>query len=360
MLDRCFLHIGFWKTGSTAIQATLLEHSSMLARFGYFYPNIEENHHFLVSAFHQDPRNWSFNEQSGRTTVRAVTEYRKAGLGCLERLVAGKDGGTLVLSSEHLIDLNENSVNELRDYLESLAKSVHVVCYVRHPVAHALSAAQERIKQGLETLEEVLAQPRRYLPIRSELGKWVNTFGRRRILLRDFEHSRTVEGDVVKDFLTVTGLAEEAVTKIRTVQANQSLSYEAVLIASALQKSNPALSQGRGRLDYLSRIPGQPFTLPDWWLDGQLELAQSDLSYLREDFELELKAPSRPESIDMSRLWGPATIRAVAEGLSLVSAHADLQAIRSSMSWKVTAPLRKSLDLMGRVSNTAQRILKRR
>ena len=320
-LDKCYLHIGLWKTGTTRIQSALFDNRQSLAAAGYVYPASSANHTFLVSAFHQDAPNWLLNRMAGRNTTSSLQQYHSEQLAGFEAELCGAPAGTLLLSSEHLLGLNDAALMNLRRYLERFVRQIEIVCYVRHPVSHAVSAAQEAIKAGQQTLQEVLSRPQLYVHLQYELGRMVEIFGKGNIILRDYDRIRGRKGDVLHDFLDVAGLDENLLIQPSGLRANESLSMEAALVASALTEQFPLLDPGRFANDYLARIPGQTFSLPRWWTDNVADLAKQDLRYLREVFGVDLVSPGRlPCADDAPRLWGPSTIKALARELNRLAA----------------------------------------
>ncbi len=148
---RVILHNGMTKTGTTALQMTLLQHKRLLLENGILYPTGErmrENHNILAtsvcSSYKHLPRmfkplykdNLGKKDEDFRVAFRDISEAAKSA-----------SIHTVILSAESLFrPLESEQIKTLSTALRSIGDSVEVITYVRHPAEHYLSAMHQRLK----------------------------------------------------------------------------------------------------------------------------------------------------------------------------------------------------------------------
>lgn len=287
IFEECYLHIGPPKSGTTSIQQTLWKNRDALAAAGIYYPSLEANHRFFVSAFHQEPEQFDYNRLrnlSGpklrRTNARKMQEFENE---------ASESGcKTLVISAEHLQLLDREAIGNVRTYLQGIAKKTYIVCYIRHPVLAASSYAQESVKNGARRLADVQKHPP-YYRFGNKLREWVEAFGRDWVVLRVLSRERLYREDLIQDFLNVVSYSGPEFST--AVRERAGLSAAAVLIADSVADFAPKFSKERAPHGYLHRIEGKPFRLSREALLKVQEQCKSDLEYLEKEFGVVLPDP---------------------------------------------------------------------
>ncbi|GHF14259.1 hypothetical protein GCM10017044_05440 [Kordiimonas sediminis] len=232
----------------------------------------------------------------------------------LEKDLAAFDGHTVIFSSEYFPPGSEQDCQKLRDYLLTWAKEIQIVCYVRHPVSHAVSRSQQSLKMGFSTLDrpkETFFSPQKILP------KFVRVFGKDAVTVRAFERDALQNGSVVSDFAALIGLSDDQQAHLQDKRGNESLSVEGAILSDALTRQFPRMVDGKWNPDRAQKItmmniPGQKFTLPRSVLEGIMEECQPDIDYLQNEFGLTLKAPDLPASDTLAPTWGQGTIDSIA------------------------------------------------
>ncbi len=124
------LHIGFSKTGSSALQVFLSQNQNLLASYNYGYPEIDPYHfekakkgeissgnaHLLREVLHQDTQNASLNQ-----SARLLTHF----------LSANGRNSTLIISSESFGVMTEEEIAFFSRLLRQFSLDVKIICYVR-------------------------------------------------------------------------------------------------------------------------------------------------------------------------------------------------------------------------------------
>lgn len=128
--DAVLLHIGPYKTGTTAVQAALAERRTELAAGGVLYPGRGRNHHRVA---------WALRGR-GTTGMEAVP-YREWEV---MAEAVGEHPGRVVISSEFFTSITDAQAAELVDRLG--AARLHVVMTVRPLMRLLPSDWQERVK----------------------------------------------------------------------------------------------------------------------------------------------------------------------------------------------------------------------
>ncbi|QOC23804.1 hypothetical protein IC757_06675 [Wenzhouxiangella sp. AB-CW3] len=260
-MSKLFLHAGFHKTGTTAIQQLAARNRRRLKTGGFLYPRLwpatfrpASAHHFLAHAV-------AGNE-------RFVTHKQARLLISRWQRWAARSGGRVVLSSEaicrHQLGDAADPIERQRAYLERLAGllegfEVEPVLVVRRQDDFARSLYQEHVAAGLsdsarrtfpEFIEALGAGKIRFLE-RLELFRRV--FGRVRVLV----YEELAQGDLPRSFFEafgVSGLEDDGSGTVR-----ESLTVGETLVKRHL---NPWL-----------RRPMQNRALL-WWL-GQQRIRQA-------------------------------------------------------------------------------------
>lgn len=308
MFDRIDLHIGHAKTGTTSLQRSFAASAELLAANGVFYWTGRPTHMPLAKTF--------------RRGGAADPESERLRAGFLKDAAASNVPRAFV-SSEVLAQLPFDGKRELIAFMRGLAREVHVLLYVRHPVAMASSAAQQGLKKG-KRLAVSLERPR-VLPLRRIVGGWSRAVGRDNMTVRAYDRLQLVNGDIVDDVLGFLGLSGIS-SEITREQRNESLSHAAALMIDEL------LAATGGRLPRTSLEPffligGPKFRLPADVLADVREASTPELAFLKRRFGLVLPDPEASES-ELSAFDADA-VRSIAHILFALGYHADVLHRRS-------------------------------
>lgn len=304
-----FLHIGYPKAGSSAIQTALLASRPQLRRQGYFFPKAPSGLcNAFTAHFHYAPETlFPYCEMPDDVARRDAMHTDFADL---ERRIERNRTRSVVLSSESLIDLPIESVSQIRAWLGQRFDDITILCYVRHPIPYASSLIQERVKQGGSLSQMVDFRPTGRAAV--FIDTWARVFGRENMRVRPLEREQLADGDVVSDFMRLIGYAGPVDRS--AVYENTSLSHGAVLLLSAIHDLPAPMRERAGRLAWVKDIPGPSFRLPEATLAQIAEASRRHLDYLASEWGIRF-APL-PERSAASDGFGPEAIAFLANKLA--------------------------------------------
>lgn len=224
------LHIGMPKTGSTALQETLLASHDALLRHGVLYPRVPDptfnNHRLLLvgtTALRKLPRHIR------RSYTEAELDSRKAEfLHSVRADLRTHAPRALVLSSESLF--RHFSPEGQKVLLAGLRKvgmqpeATRVVAYVRRPSDRYLSGLQQHLKASWKVLPP---EPAHY---RQNLQQYEQIFGSAAVSVIPFRREALIGADIVTDFLTrfLSGYGVDRAGMAPVGAVNESLSAEGI------------------------------------------------------------------------------------------------------------------------------------
>jgi hypothetical protein len=270
---KTLLHIGTAKTGSTALQDSLLQSHDYLRAHGVLYPrNAEDvtfNNHRLLAytlmPFEDLPRHMVRNWKRADLDALYATF-----IDTVKQQIADNAPDCLVLSSETLNrQYPRSSLQKLHDVLDAFGggTDVSVVVYVRRPSELYLSLLQQKLKASYVVRQPA---PSNYY---KGLQSYGDFFGADRVFPRIFARATLTDGDIVSDFFQAY-LADQGIERDRLAKVgrkNESLSAEAIdiqrryrlefharrddrqtpsgrMLLKALAKADAAAGAGRPRL----------------------------------------------------------------------------------------------------------------
>lgn len=210
-----FIHIGAEKTGSTSIQHFLNLNRKKLQQKGICFPVTPgvENHTKLMyyarneNTFEEE--NLAFRVFIPHST-EAFRQELKASLIEEIRHYSPKPQ-KVIFSNEHCSSrlYHPEELERLRDLFGLFSKDIRIIIYLRRQDDFLLSTYSTNIKSGKvfpffvpEMNEETM---HRYDYLRL-LDLWASVFGKENLIVKVFERSTMVNGDVVQDFLSLIGI----------------------------------------------------------------------------------------------------------------------------------------------------------
>ena len=216
---KIFLHIGWHKTGTTAIQRMLFQHRVALReRLRVDYPDSARRK--IAHA----PLAWSLAAERGKAdpgelVAKLKAEVRARGL---ERCI---------VSSEVFSMLRPERVEQLAALLRE--DEVRVIGYVRRQDQYLESRYNQMVKFAPVRLAvdfpEFVARQVQAGPLDLErcFAAWAAAFGKPALCVRLYDRGALPQGDVRRDFCAQLGMPVEAFT-FPDAESNQSLDYESV------------------------------------------------------------------------------------------------------------------------------------
>jgi hypothetical protein len=257
LMNRCILHFGFPKTGSSSIQK-FLRHD--LSETGFHYPVSAEHSHLLddchnrplCCAFVEKPENYHMHVKEGI----GLAEIRSRGEWFKNKLHKSLGEGffhTLILSAEDVSHYQLDELRALSAFLTSMGLATEPLAYLRNFKASAQSRFQQDLKSGFTVTCPIN-------PDQSEIARSVYRFGVQKFdelfgadAVRLFSYDRVLreDGCILRHFCSATGITQTPQVSRRS---NESLTLDAVRLLYAYRKTQALFAIGQSAIDANQRL----------------------------------------------------------------------------------------------------------
>lgn len=240
-MKRIILHVGFHKTGSTAIQASLA--NGIIEGTGYTYHSFGEPNGSVglytlfadTTKMHQQHVHMGF-------THRDVNKFRKRILTQFENLLSSTTQN-VVLSGEDCSILTKEELARIPPFFERFGFTVTVVLYIR-PWHNLLSSIWcELLKHGNIHLDLNFDKNLwdRHLDFKTKISKFDEVFGKEQVKVFSYEVNDFPNACVVEDFCNKLNLQFDAT---RILKANMGFSLPAAQLFYIYLKYGPPRGYG--------------------------------------------------------------------------------------------------------------------
>jgi hypothetical protein len=299
---RLTLHIGTAKSGSTSLQLALSRSAPSLARAGVYYDPRTFNQNRLELLV-RDPSRWTRQHKSMDERARARGVRTAEGVVArLRKAAAGRRYAEAIVSSEYLALFNAEEASRLLDRLDFPDVEVQVVCYVRRPSRHWLSASQQFLKSS-STFRAAIDYRH---DLREKLEAWQSDPRIRRMIVRPSDRSQLVGGSIVSDFVA-TAVPAARLTEV-DVRVNESMTAEAAILQQRFRAAthpgmdNRSTQVGRRVLNAIlevsREVPGTPLQAHQALLDLVDKQHIATLRWLKSTYGVELIPPDELDRLE--------------------------------------------------------------
>ena len=244
MTKRLIAHVGFHKTGTTALQQSFTTNRQVLKEAGIFYPYLGHKAHHRA-AWALTGRTWGWKNKGGSTFP--IAEWQRI------VKVSRKFKGDTLISSEFFCELNEAQIQKFKDDIKGV--DFTIVFTIRPLIKLLASSYQQYLKYGLtptyeEWLHSVLDVPgvSKKTPTfwkRHEHGRvisqWAEVFGAENVVVVVADEKEpTAIFDAFNSLLKLPG---GILGQIEGVASNRSLTFEEVSLLLHVNKIFPSTRQ---------------------------------------------------------------------------------------------------------------------
>jgi hypothetical protein len=203
-VKKVILHIGFHKTGTSALQEYFSENRETLKKHGVFYPqSLNEKYSGNVDL------SWVFNENAPSYAklnpdekIQIETFYKEQ--------IEKTDCETVIISSEDfsLLDAQLKSIECLKSFLSGY--EVTIIAYVREPMEFMFSLYSHAVRSGLLTCSFQTYISKHYnfraADFALRLQSWRRIFPESSFVVKKFASKEFYGGALVSDFFHSIGV----------------------------------------------------------------------------------------------------------------------------------------------------------
>ena len=212
MVENCFVHIGFHKTGSTSIQHFLLSNRKRLSDLGICFYNgrhIHENHVELHASTMRAGRESTFRSKSGLTFDKTYLDETRAQV---STFIDSINHGTALFSAEGLSLLRH--VDEVALLASMLPANTQIIAYTRNIDDDRRSHIQQFEKSGIELSDDpdcytYMTDDSWMLDYDLRLPPYRQQFGHENVHVIDYDKVFAVEQGVIPSFLSTLGIRDK-------------------------------------------------------------------------------------------------------------------------------------------------------
>ncbi|MBE9078436.1 hypothetical protein IQ241_14215 [Romeria aff. gracilis LEGE 07310] len=199
-----YLHIGTFKTGTTALQKILFANRQKLLENGYFYPDIGIPNKYNPG---QIALSWSFTHDKDFYVLPYKTfdlrDIRERALADIE----AHDADNIIISSEYFSLFSTEQVAQVKQMFDGF--KVVIILYLRRQDKFFLSLYSEQVKKGyakdIKDFCEEFEERGNYYKI---LKSWSTVFGDENLVIKIYPESRPRDW-LISDFLQTLNISLE-------------------------------------------------------------------------------------------------------------------------------------------------------
>lgn len=210
MNKKLYIHIGHYKTGTTALQILLDFNEAHLVTHGFEYsPRVREHSKHSQLAF-------AIFQEAGVTTLMHGYDDPVSSVALWNAICTrtrNSPAHSSIISSEELMRLGGLAITpaKLAEFAE-IARGIDItiIAYLRSPQDHLRSWHNQLVKMRRQVGDFGAAVQRTIEPVHYDyalaLQPWIDTFGADKVILRDYEAIRHNPTGLFEDFFSVIGL----------------------------------------------------------------------------------------------------------------------------------------------------------
>ncbi|MBN1924561.1 MAG: hypothetical protein JW798_01890 [Prolixibacteraceae bacterium] len=189
---------------------------------------------------------------------------------------------------------------------------IEVIAFVRNPVDLVKSSMQEMVKHG-EVIENIYSVTVERLKnkFRLTLDKFLQAFSSDEVKVFRMEDAQKHQNGICGYFMQIIGAPELIQNLVSLFYSNQSISYEAIMLLSAVNHSFPLFIDGKSNperkdLDQFSliKIPGEKYSISESKRKLIWDNCQEDLKWLYTTFGVNPYSYRYEGKITGTEYWG--------------------------------------------------------
>ena len=291
IMKKVILHVGLHKTGSSAIQASLV--NGLLHGSGYTYHGFGEQNGSvgLFTLFADEPHRHPQHLRMGMSP-KDVADYRTKIVREFEQLLSTTQEH-IVLSGEDCSILSAHEIAKIPGFFQAFGFEVRVVIYVR-PWHNLLSSVWCELLKHSHLYIDLDFNPtlwNTHLDLKSKITKFDDVFGKSQVSVSSYNKHNFPEGCVVTDFCRKLNIT---VDRTRIVNANMGFSLPTTQLFYIYRKYGPP--RGHSALDFKRNQT----------LIYQLEFIKGPAVYFHSNLTQKILAPFRLQKAWMEERIGGA------------------------------------------------------
>jgi hypothetical protein len=214
MPKKLYLHIGHYKTGTTALQVFLASNQDWLAEHGFEYSRflLENAKHSLLA--------FALLREAGAETLMHGYDNPVPPLELWQGLCAhvrASPAQSVIVSSEELMRMGEfplacARLAEFASLARAQGIAVTVIAYLRNPQDHLRSWHNQLVKMALFPVADFTTALQGgieavHYDYGRALAPWIAAFGAEHVIPRDYDAARGDPTGLFRDFLGLLGLS---------------------------------------------------------------------------------------------------------------------------------------------------------
>jgi hypothetical protein len=200
---KIFLHIGFDKTGSTALQKCLKINSDLLLNEEIFYVPTRYST-ILGSFFSTNPKHFIFNKlKRSDLDIDSINYSDKKIMDIFISDLDKSNSQYLIISCESLAYLDKLGHKALYSFLKEYSSDIEIICYARSPVSYVKSAMSQRVKTGF-TSWSLFNIP--IIPYKKILTTLFEIYGKNNLTVKIYEVDSLINKNIIDDFIDTIDL----------------------------------------------------------------------------------------------------------------------------------------------------------
>jgi len=291
-MSTIYVHIGFEKTGSTAIQ-DFLDNNRDVLYHGHNLVHLDclsNNDHIKLIGLINPANSEKIYQRLKLNSAQQRQNFKDAFSMKLQKQISNaiSSNKNIVISSEHLSSYlnSEIEIETFSELLTIFKKPIKVIAYIRRQDKFILSRYSTWIKNGGKNDLKV-SPNNKILQYATKLKMWGKVFGNSNLVAKEYNRAKIKDNNIVSDFLHTIDIQITEGLNVDDKPQNKSLDQKSLFILKELNKHLPLFINGR-----INELRGNiAKELSELELGDKVELSKNDSqiilnAFLSENIEL--------------------------------------------------------------------------